>query len=830
MLARQRRRDSLGEKPHPRQPAAEASLHELQAILHEEVSRLPEKFRAVFVLCCLEGHSKSEAARELGCKEGTASSRLVKARMILQRRLTRRGVTLSAALTALALGPEVSAAMPATWVASTLYALRAGAGPVAPGTVGAPAGAAAIAHGVLRKGALSTLQWIAGIVLAAGLAAAGAGALMRAGPQGPTLSGRGPAAPARARGPGRTDAYGDPLPPGAVARLGTVRFRHGAGTGALAYSKDGRVLASAGRGRGLCLWDVATGKLRHELVAAESVADVAFSPDGKRVAAGTSAGGLRVWDVATGALVRRLHDKDARVADTVVAFSPDGALLASAGSGKRVTLWDAAAGQPLRRLRGPEEAISCVAFSPAGRLVAAAAGKEIHLWDTFTGTSAGVLSGHDKDVIRVAFSPDGERLASGGEDETVRLWDVAAGKAFRVLEAPGSLVMAVAFAPDGRTLASGHCDGAVRLWEAATGQALRRLEACALPVDSLAFAPDGATLVTGGFWHSALRLWDPATGRERRPFAGPSGTAHRLAFAADGRSLLVGSQDHTLRRWDWVRGTETTLFSWPWGFVEDALALTPHGPVVAGFNWQQSALRVWDAAAAAEPRLLAENIEAMSVLALAPDGRLLLGASGERRGKFGAFGAGYRTIHVWDIHAGKEVRRLDGFEDDVRALAFSPDGTLFISGHGGGDKLAGRGLRLWDAGTFSELHAFDAPEAVDLVAFSPDGRLLAGAKKGDAERPPRLWHTATGKECPIPIEVGRCTVLQFSPDGRLLAVGTGEPESAVVLIDLGSGREVRRLRGHHSGVSAIAFSPDGQFLATGGGDSTVLLWDLGERL
>jgi WD40 repeat protein len=369
----------------------------------------------------------------------------------------------------------------------------------------------------------------------------------------------------------------------------------------------------------------------------------------------------------------------------------------------------------------------------------------------------------------------------------------------------------------------------VRLWEAATGKELRRVEACALPVDSLAFSPDGATLVSGGFWHSALRLWDPATGRERRPFAGPSGTAHRLAFAADGRSLLVGSQDHTLRRWDWVRGTETTLFSWRWGFIEDALVLTPQGPITAGFNWQQSALHVWDAAAA-EPRLLAENIEAMSVLALAPDGSRLLGASGERRRKFGAFGAAYRTIHVWDIHASKEVRRLDGFEDDVRALEFSPDGAVFVSGHVGDGKLAGRGLRLWDAGTFDELHAFDAPEGVDLVAFSPDGRLLAGAKKGDPERRPRLWQTATGKQCPITVEVQRCTALGFSPDGRLLAVGTGEPESAVVLIDVGSGQEVRRLRGHHSGVSAIAFSPSGQFLATGGGDSTVLLWDLSKRL
>jgi RNA polymerase sigma factor (sigma-70 family) len=837
MLARQRRRDGLAEKPASQQPFAEASLRELQALLHQEVQRLPEKFRSAFVLCCLEGHSKAEAARELGCKEGTVSSRLVQARAVLQRRLTRRGVSLSAALTALAVGSESSVAMPATWVASTLNSLRAGAEPAVPGTASVRTGAAAIAQGLVRSWALGTLTWIAGMVLAVGIVVAGAGALMQAQPQGSSVLGDPPVRAASARqqtrGPSQahTDAYGDPLPPGTIARLGTVRLRHGGATTLLAYSPDGRVLASAGKGRGLCVWDVGTGKLRHELVPVDSVWDFAFSPDSKLLAAGGYGNrGIQIWEVTTGKELRRLKNSDPAAQRVAVAFSPDGKLLASSGNDKLVTLWDVATGERLRQLPGSQESITAVAFSPDNRFVAAASGKQIQLWNAVTCSPHAILSGHKGMVIRIAFSPDGKQLASGGTDQTIHLWDMAICKEFKVLEAPGTLVMAVAFSPDGQTLASGHCDGTLRLWESASGRKLRQQEACALPVDSLAFAPDGKTLVTGADEHSALRLWDPATGLERRQFAGPLGAVHQLAFAANRRSVLVGSKDHKLRWWNFSHGTEAIVLSWPPGYLEDTLTLTPDGPIAAAYNWLDSTIRVWDPKVQREPCVIAERVRAMSALALSPDGKRLLGATGVRRQAFGTSGDGYRTIYVWNIQSGKEVHKIEGLDDDVHALTYSPDGRVFASGHPGrgrtDGKLAGHGLRLWDATTLEDLRRFDTQEGVDLVAFSPDGRLLASGKKRDSNQPARLWETATGKEYPLPVEVHGCTSLVFSPDNKFLAIGTAIPESAVVLIDISSGNEVRRLQGHHSGIGAVAFSPDGKLLATGGGDSTVLVWDI----
>ena len=302
-----------------------------------------------------------------------------------------------------------------------------------------------------------------------------------------------------------------------------------------------------GHGRGWRYW----------LSSLDTVYCVAFSPDGRLLASGGDDTTVRLWDPATGEHRRTLTGHAGRVRG--VAFSPDGRLLASAGADKTmhdrtVRLWDPATGEHRRTLTGHTGTghtggVLGVAFSPDGqRLASASYDRTVRLWDPATGAQLSVLSDHATSVYAVAFSPDGRLLASGGDDRTVRLWDPATGEHRRTLTGHAGNVWGVAFSPDGRLLASGGDDRTVRLWDPATGEHRRTLTGHAGNVWGVAFSPDGRLLASGGD-DTTVRLWDPATGEHRRTLTGHAGNVRGVAFSPDGR-LLASADDRAVRLWD----------------------------------------------------------------------------------------------------------------------------------------------------------------------------------------------------------------------------------------------------------------------------------------
>ncbi len=318
----------------------------------------------------------------------------------------------------------------------------------------------------------------------------------------------------------------------------------------VAFSRNGRLLATGGRDGVAKLWDV--GVAQEPSLSGKGLGmflGMAFSRDGCLLATGgLNQQAPKLWEVKT---QRELRSFVGHTSNTLaVAFSPDGQRLATGSGDKTAKLWDVTTGREILTLNGHTSGVQSVAFSPDGRHLATGSDdKTVKFWDVATGQESGTLiipfTGQSDIPLSVVFSPDGQLLATGSDDKTVRLWDVITQQEVITLEHP-KWVSAIAFSPDGKTLAAGLADGQVRLWDLSARKEVLTLKGHVSHVSNLAFFPDGKRLVSGGGGDNTVKIWNVATGQELISFRHSSHLAG-LAVSPDGRIIASGSNNISLR-------------------------------------------------------------------------------------------------------------------------------------------------------------------------------------------------------------------------------------------------------------------------------------------
>lgn len=635
---------------------------------------------------------------------------------------------------------------------------------------------------------------------------------------------------------------------------------HTATVWALAFSADGKYLASGSSDRTARVWDLATFRDVTTLFAGAPPLTpplaLAWAPDGKSVALAAPDWRVKLCDLRTGEVQLALTGHAGEV--TCLAFSPDGRTVASGSKDSTLKLWDRLTGQEIRTVRGHTSGVLALAYSPDGKQLASAGEDHtVRLWDAVLGQELQALRGHTAAVQALAFAPDGRNLASGGADQTIRVWNLVQAGEPRTLSGHEGVIRALAYSPSG-TLASASEDGTVLLWPPDPGKEPRTLRGHLGGVSALAFSVGGRTLVSGGT-DSHIVVWDPVSGQPRQLLRAHQGAVTAIAFAPNGGELISGGPD-TIYRWT---GRDSifplqTLGGNPPPTGTQFVAYSPSGDRLAS-GGDGGMVALWTRALAPARYPVVTQGGSSWDVALSPDGRTVAAASssyvrmldvitGEVRnthfigkplrtvaispdGKYLAAGTGTDNlvaatqVRLLELPTGRQLAQLDGHVDAIFAIRFTPDSKTLVTS--GKDKT----IRLWDVPSGKARGTITGQTgAVKGLAFLPDGTMVTASWDGTI----RFWNLESLQEKKI-WKVGMAVAsLDISADGTLLAAaqGPGEGQGAAPLKvwEVTTGKQKYLLQGHSGRIQSVAFTPDGRGLVAVGGKQNTLreisYWDL----
>jgi WD40 repeat protein len=631
--------------------------------------------------------------------------------------------------------------------------------------------------------------------------------------------------------PQRVDADGDPLPAGALVRIGTTRFRPGGVVGALAFAAGGKELVSVNSTTGVQVWDPATGKLLRQYGRPDrGHPPVAVAADGMLAVVLEN----RQWvfrDTATGQIKAVLAEpKDATQR---AALSPDGKLFALAGWGSTAGVWELATGKTLvEPAKHGGRQIDELAFAPDKRSLAVLRSQDlVELWDVATGIirwqtrpdagNAGYWGG--------AFSRDGKTLAvRTGMRDGIHFYDVEKGTLRLAL--PKNDYFDHAFTPDGKSLVTTDHYREIAVWDVATGQRSHHFPIRAHGLWHLAVSPDGKWVAGADDHNTArLRLWSLSDGKERRPDDGPRDYHLQAQFLSDGKTIAsthsewwhgVDRNAPCCRWWDAATGKHMKGIAWP-GKEDHFASLSADGKLLAVAE-QHGNLRLYDVATGkTRTKFPATGDLQFMDVDLSADGRHVV-VNACRIITPGLGGTTENLTLVFDAATAKLMHTWRDARGFSRHCPVTQDGAtiaLLVEA----PRYDQRKIVLKSLGTGARLNRLELriPWSSSVV-LSPSGCFIAVLD----------WHpsilslheAATGSRLySLPVHDDPAYCCAFSPTGRLLA--TGNRTGDLHIWDVMTGKKVATLVGHRGPINSVAFSPDGRRLVSAGADTTLLVWD-----
>jgi WD40 repeat protein len=587
---------------------------------------------------------------------------------------------------------------------------------------------------------------------------------------------------------------------------------HRAAVENVAYSPDGRWLATACLGGAVRIWEAKTQRLVRILVVAKTtmpewLRGLAWSPDSRYLATSQQNADVELWEVETG---RRLRTLLSPGPIRTVAWSPDGRSLAGAGWFPHAVIWDVTSGALRWQLKGHTDSIQGLAWSPDSKKLATGSDDNTaKLWDAETGQLLGTLQGHSRQVKAVAFSPSdgGLHLATGSYDRTIRIWNAKEGICLHTLAGHSGEVWAVAWSPDGKRLASGCTDSQVRLWDPDAGKQIRQLVGHTHIVAALSWSPDGQTLASSSC-DTTVALWSVG----KRPGSTIPGVAawakNYPLWSPNGKYLATGAKN--ARVWNAQTGEQLRSFPEHLGI---ARAWSPDSKLLATTDWK-GGLWFWDSEEHSLRSSVSPNDKVMKAAAWSPDGKLL--ATADESGNVVLWGGAESD---WKKGQSPKWMYLTDFAQrkaGVYTLAFSHDNATLAWAD-----VEGK-VHLWDVKHRKRGHTFAVhSKRIRTLAWAPKERIIA---TGSEDGVVRLWEPDTDRV--LHTLVGfhdTASALAFSPDGKTLA--TADAWGDVRLWDPTTGKQLRRLYGPTTPLLALTWSPDGKRLAGGGELSTTHIWD-----